>query len=229
MVNSITGSERVHGVTEAGNYDHLIRYIVPGHPQLISSILDYLPDDPECVLELGCGTGIITEMILEKSPDAKISGIDLSREMLRIASEKPALRNVNFIEGDLRGPWPARPHDAVVSALCLHHVSADERAAVVKRVFEALSPGGRFICGDVFVGRSEWEEQLFTARWLRGMKQAGMPDDVVAGMDAARNERRSELRPISWFYNVLEKAGFDRVTIPFTCGFVGLVVGFVPD
>jgi tRNA (cmo5U34)-methyltransferase len=229
MVNSITGNKQVHGVTEAGNYDHLIRYIVPGHPLLISSILDYIPDNPGRILELGCGTGIITEMILEKFPDAKITGIDISQEMLRVASEKPALRNVMFINGDLRGPWPDGPYDTVVSVLCLHHVSAAERAAVAKRVYEVLSPGGRFVCGDVFVGRSEWEEQLFTARWLRGMKDAGMPDDVVAGMDAARNERRPELRPVPWFCSVLENAGFERVTVPFTAGFVGQVVGFVSE
>jgi tRNA (cmo5U34)-methyltransferase len=168
-------------------------------------------------------------MILQKSPGAKISAIDLSQDMLRIASEKPALRDVTFLEGDLRGEWPDGHYDAVVSALCLHHVSADERAAVVKRAFEVLSPGGRFVCGDVFMGRSDWEERLFTARWLRGMKDAGMPEDVVAGMDAARNERRSELRPVPWFCDMLENAGFDRVTVPFTAGFVGLVVGFMPE
>jgi hypothetical protein len=61
------------------------------------------------------------------------------------------------------------------------------------------------------------------------MKDAGMPDDVVAGMDEARNERRPGLRPVPWFCSVLEKAGFDRGTVPFTAGFVGLVVGFMPE
>jgi phospholipid N-methyltransferase len=71
MMNNITGNERVHGVTEAGDYDHRIRHIVPGHPHLILPILGYLPETPEMILELGCGTGIITERILEKSPKVK--------------------------------------------------------------------------------------------------------------------------------------------------------------
>lgn len=225
----MTGDEKVHGVTAAKNYDHLIGKIVPGHPLLISSILDYLPDNPGRVLELGCGTGIITEMILEKSPEARITGIDISQDMLHIASEKHELRSVNFIEGDLRSPWPDGPYDAIVSALCLHHVSADERAEVINRAFQALSPGGRFICGDVFRGESDWEEGIYTANWLRGMRDAGIPADVVEGMNSARNERRPELRPVPWFRDVLVKAGFIQVTVPVTAGFVGLVVGFSPE
>jgi tRNA (cmo5U34)-methyltransferase len=220
--------ERIHGVTAAGNYDHLIGNIVPGQALLISSTLEYLPDNPRRVLELGCGTGILTEQILERSPCAEITGIDLSPDMLRIASEKPALRGVHFIAGDLRDAWPAGPYDAVVTSLCIHHVSAAERATVVKRAYKALSPGGRFVCGDVFRGESDWEEEIFMEHWLRGMKKAGMSDEVISGMTSARNERLPELRTVSWFRNILRETGFSQVMAPFTAGFVGLVVGFKP-
>ncbi len=222
----MTEPERIHGVTVAGEYDHIIGNIVPGQSLLISTTLEYLPDNPGRVLELGCGTGILTEQILERSTGAEITGIDLSPDMLRIASEKPALRNVHFIAGDLRNAWPAGPYDTVVTSLCIHHVSADERATVVKRAYEALSPGGWFVCGDVFRGESDWEEEIFMDHWLQGMKKAGIPGEVIRGMNAARKERLPELRPVSWFRNVLLETGFSRVIVPFTAGFVGLVVGF---
>ena len=222
----MTEPERIHGVTAAGEYDHIIGNIVPSQSLLISTTLEYLPDNPGRVLELGCGTGILTGQILERSPGAEITGIDLSPDMLRIASEKPALRGVHFIAGDLRDAWPAGPYDTVVTSLCIHHVSADERASVVKRAYEALSPGGRFVCGDVFRGESDWEETIFMEHWLSGMRKSGIPGEVIRGMNVARKERLPELRPVSWFRNVLLETGFSRVMIPFTTGFVGLVVGF---
>jgi len=222
-------AEKIHGVTAAGEYDHLIGSIVPGQSLLISTTLEYLPDNPGRILELGCGTGILTEQILERFPGAEITGIDLSPDMLRVASEKPGLRNVHFIAGDLRDAWPAGPYDAIVTSLCIHHISAAERVTVVKRAYKALSRGGRFVCGDIFLGESGREEEIFLEYWLKGMKKAGIPDDVIRGMNAARNERRPELRPVSWFRTILLETGFSPVIIPFTAGFAGLVVGFMPE
>jgi len=222
----MTKSERIHGAAEAGDYDHLIGGIVPGQSLLLATILDYLPDTPRRVLELGCGTGILTEMILGQFPGAEVAGIDLSQDMLRVASAKPALRKVEFIDGDLRDAWPPGPYDAVVTSLCIHHVSPGERFEVVGRARDVLSPGGRFVCGDVFRGETDWEERILTANWLRGMHNAGIPDEVISGMAAARKERLPELRPVSWFRECLLDAGFPRVMVPFTAGFVGLVVGF---
>jgi tRNA (cmo5U34)-methyltransferase len=222
----MTKGERIHGAAEAADYDHLIGDIVPGQSLLLATILDYLPDNPRRVLELGCGTGILTEMILDRFPGTEVAGIDLSPEMLHIASAKPALRGVKFIEGDLRDAWPPGPYDAVVTSLCIHHVSSGERAGVVRRAHDFLSPGGRFVCGDVFRGETDWEEGILTANWLRGMHHAGVSDEVISGMAAARKERMPELRPVSWFRERLTDAGFSRVMVPFTAGFVGLVVGF---
>jgi tRNA (cmo5U34)-methyltransferase len=225
----MTEGEHIHGAAPAADYDHLIGNIAPGQSLLLATILDYLPDNPRRILELGCGTGILTEMILGRFPGAEVTGIDLSQDMLRIASGKHALRGVKFIEGDLRDAWPEGPYDAVVTSLCIHHVSPGERAEVVRRAHDALSPGGRFVCGDVFRGETDWEERILTANWLRGMKAAGVPDDVIRGMASARNGRLPELRPVSWFRERLRDAGFSRVMVPFTAGFVGLVVGFVSE
>jgi tRNA (cmo5U34)-methyltransferase len=222
----MTQGERIHGAAPAVDYDYLIGDIVPGQSLLLETILDYLPDNPRQVLELGCGTGILTEMILGRFPGAEVTGIDLSPDMLRIASGKHALRDVKFIEGDLRDAWPPGPYDAVVTSLCIHHVSPGDRAGVVRRARDVLFPGGRFVCGDVFRGETDWEERILTANWLRGMHHAGVPDEVISGMAAARKERMPELRPVSWFRERLTDAGFSRVMVPFTAGFVGLVVGF---
>lgn len=223
----MTGTPRVHGVMNAEQYDHLILSIVPSQPMLLSTIVDYLPPGSRNILELGCGTGILTGMVREACPDAKITGIDLSPEMLTLTSAKPELGGVRFLAQDLRDAWPAERYDAIITSLCLHHILPEERVMVARRAARALVPGGRFICGDIFGMEHAWEEQVLREIWRRGMRQGGAADEVIAGMIAQREKHMPTFTTTSWFRDMLIEAGFSRAMVPFTSGFVGLVVGFL--
>jgi len=225
----MTGTSQVHGVMAAEQYDQIIRSIVPSQPMLLSTIVDYLPPDSRNVLELGCGTGILTGMVREACPDAEITGIDLSSEMLTMASAKPGLKGVRFLAQDLRDIWPAGCYDAIITSLCLHHVLPAERVTVARRAARALVPGGRFICGDIFGAEHDWEERVLREIWCRGMRRGGAPDDVITGMIAQREKHMPTFTTVSWFRDMLIESGFGRVMVPFTSGFVGLVVGFSPE
>lgn len=215
-------------VMDADQYDGLIGSIVPGQALLLSSIIDYLPPDPVKILELGCGTGILTGMILDRYPDAEITAIDLSAEMLAMASAKSSLGGVRFLERDLRDPWPQKRFDAVVTSLCLHHVPYQDRVTVARRAARTLAADGRFICGDIFRAEQDWEERLLMEIWCRGMKEGGASDDVIRGMIAQRAKHLPTFTTVGAFRDMLVKSGFDRAVIPFISGFVGLVVGFSP-
>lgn len=225
----MTETHEVHGVMDAEEYDHLIRAIVPGQPLLLATIIDYLPPHPRRILELGCGTGILTAMVREEYPDAEITGIDLSPEMLKTAAAKPDLDGVEFLAQDLRDAWPTDRYDAIVTSLCLHHVSKEDRVMVARRALQALSPGGRFICGDIFRAEDDREEQMQREIWCRGMKRGGVSDDVIRGMNAQRDRHVSTFTTVSEFREMLAASGFDRAVVPFTSGFVGLVVGFAGE
>jgi len=221
----MTGQGRIHGVTVPEAYDHLIGRIVPSQPLLLRTALDYLPPSPEHILELGCGTGILTGLIRGVCPSSAITALDLDPGMLAIAGAKPELAGVRFIAGDLRDPWPGDSSDVIITALCLHHVSREERTDVVARAARQLGPGGRFICGDIFRAEQAWEEELFTESWRRAMAREGAPGDVIEGMVRQRADRMPHLSTVSWFRDRLREAGFSRVVVPFTAGFVALVVG----
>ncbi len=51
----------------------------------------------------------------------------------------------------LQDELPAGPFDLVFSALAVHHLDADEKAALFRAVAARLRPGGRFVLGDVVV------------------------------------------------------------------------------
>ena len=71
------------------------------------------------ILDVGCGTGWSTEVILDAGFD--VVGVDISRDMLEIARNK---RNLNVVEGDLRKlPFSDKSFDGIVSISTLNFIA----------------------------------------------------------------------------------------------------------
>ena len=224
----MAGAKDVHGVMVPEQYDRVISSIVPSQPFLLSTMIDYVSPDFRNILELGCGTGILTGMIQERCPGADITALDISLDMLAVASAKPSLDGVRFLAQDLRDPWPQTRFDAIVTSLCLHHVSREDRVMVTQRAAQALTPEGCFICGDIFRAEHDWEEQVLAGVWSRHMNEGRLSGEVIRGMLMQRGNRLPGLTTPAWFRDILVSSGFERAFIPFTSGFVGLVVGWSP-
>ena len=109
------------------------------------------------VLELGCGTGALTEQLLARG--ARVVAIDQNPEMLDRArallgdtgAERLELVECTAAEIDRFGRGR---FDAVAASLVLSEMSSSERAYVLKAVLEALRPGGGVVIGDEVVPRS---------------------------------------------------------------------------
>lgn len=90
---------------------------------------------PKKVIDLGCGPGATTSVLLERWPDAHIVGIDSSKEMIRKAGHLAVPGKLEFSVGDLRAlEWTsAGPFDVVLSTATLHWVPGhvDLFAAIV--------------------------------------------------------------------------------------------------
>ena len=103
---------------------------------------------PNCrrVLELGCGTGRLTQRIAQCAAD--VTAVDFSPEMLRVARARcAARRNVTFVEGDILGLSAGLgPFDCVISVNLLHHLPVEEAAHTMKAL---VAPGGLLVVHDV--------------------------------------------------------------------------------
>ena len=105
-----------------------------------SDVVDLLdPQHDERILDLGCGTGHLTDRIGESAGD--VVGLDRDREMIETARESYPDRR--FRQADARDFEVEDPFDAVFSNAALHWI--DDQAAVIQSVSEALRPGGRFV------------------------------------------------------------------------------------
>ncbi len=98
------------------------------------------------LLDCGCGTGPVIELLREKHPDKNYTGIDLTPEMINVAKAKN-LSNTQFIVGDCEKlPFPDESFDAVICSNSFHHYPNPQD--FFDNVYRVLRKNGRFILRD---------------------------------------------------------------------------------
>lgn len=95
-------------------------------------------ESPQSIVDLGCGTGTVTALLRARWPQAKITGIDNSREMLERA--QTAAPDAAWELADLAQWAPASPPDLIVSNAALHWL--DDHPKLFPRLMSYLAPDG---------------------------------------------------------------------------------------
>jgi arsenite methyltransferase len=124
----------------------------------------------DVILDIGCGTGSLALLLAPSA--ARVHGLDLSSEMIRIANGKATAQNVGNVTFDV-GPFDdtfttfAPGSLDGVCAYSLLHLVAD-RPAALARIHRLLKPGGFFISSTVCLGESwvPYRPLLAVMRWF---------------------------------------------------------------
>lgn len=124
------------------SYLEAIRADVPRYDELQDAAVRGIPFAPGRVLELGIGTGETTKRILEAYPQAQITGLDSSPEMVFRARE--LVEDVRLAR--MEDPLPDGPWDLVISVLSVHHLTDDQKHLLFRRVREQSQA---LVLGDV--------------------------------------------------------------------------------
>lgn len=93
---------------------------------------------PATVVDLGCGAGNLAPLLAARWPEAQLTGVDSSPEML--ARARAAHPQARFVQSDI-GVWrPERPVDVLYSNAALHWLEGHER--LFPALLESVAPGG---------------------------------------------------------------------------------------
>lgn len=157
------------------------------------------------VLDLGCGTGLELEYYFKFNPTAKITGIDLSEDMLAALKQKFSGKAITAIHGSYFDiPFEKDRYDAAVSVESLHHFTKEEKTSLYKKVLQALAADGFFILTDYFA-RTEEEENFFRQELLRLKAAQGIIDNALYHYDTPLTAEHE--------MQVLREAGFSCAEI----------------
>lgn len=130
----------------ADSYDSIVHWTTFGRDRLWKKkILEQITNE-KSVLDLACGTGILTEQIAKKVPRAKIVGVDITISYLEKAKTKlNSSRNVSFLNQDAENLDLGQKFDCITASYLPKYCNP---VALIKTCFEHLNDGGKIILHD---------------------------------------------------------------------------------
>jgi tRNA (cmo5U34)-methyltransferase len=145
-------------------YDAHMKENVEGFDQFYSSVAAAIPEtNAELgILDIGCGTGLELAAIFQRAPNALITGVDLSGEMLEILRDKyPDYHNqIRLVrESYVTFSYGENMYDDIISVMTLHHLLPESKHNLYQKIRQALKPGGKYIEGD-YITTQEKEKQV---------------------------------------------------------------------
>jgi ubiquinone/menaquinone biosynthesis C-methylase UbiE len=148
-------------------------------------------------LDVGCGTGILADTLLQQCAPASVDAIDPSPEQIAAAAQGPSAGRAHFQVGDAQQlPFDAASFDVVASALVINFIP--DRPVAVAEMRRVARAGG-VVAGYVW----DFAEELSPSGPLRrAMRRFGVEVPATPGTDASRLEALRTL---------FENAGLERI------------------
>ncbi|MBF0536736.1 MAG: methyltransferase domain-containing protein [Nitrospirae bacterium] len=122
------------------------------------------------ILDLGCGDGVITHMLLRLDNDAHATLVDGSVDMLDKARARlKGVSGVKFIHASFEeiigDDILPRGVDFVASSLAIHHLNMTAKTLLLRKIYDALKPDGHFLNIDVVIAPCQSLEDWYMALW----------------------------------------------------------------
>ena len=182
---------------------------------LVSVLADTLPANAR-VLDLGCGTGFINWMLMQRRGDLHITGLDFKPDSLAEAAAvlAPWGAQITLAEADLMQPEPLAAatgaYDAALTALVFHDLTDEAKQTCIQAVADRLAPGGTFLLYDRVRLDAASCFPMQQAIWSRIEREHGVamrdaPDFAAYQADLASNNRPARLQD---YFAWLPAAGF---------------------
>lgn len=138
----------------AGSYDGEAPLQAQVAVQLVCKASGSLTN-PESILDIGTGTGLVAVALREKWPNTELTAIDTSPRMLRLAEQK--VEHLRTIRGDATTMELTRKFDAIFSSMMLHWLP--DPADVLMRWQRWLKPNGKMFVALLTEGSfQEWRD-----------------------------------------------------------------------
>lgn len=197
----------------AAKYDEQRRFFIPCFDDYYGASVSFLAkckSSFNSILDLGAGTGLLTQYLYNEYPDAHYTLIDVSEQMLEIAKKRFGnLHDMEYIVSDYSTRLPEKSFDLIASALSIHHLENSAKSQLYTRIFNKLNAGGYLINLDQFIASSDKINEYYNRWWY----------DYIERNNISENERKAWLQrreldrenTIEETITILKQIGFKSV------------------
>jgi tRNA (cmo5U34)-methyltransferase len=221
-------SVRRHLRLEVAAYDAAIRRFIPAYEEMLRQAAAAVAAvRPERVLDVGAGTGALSEALLRHPEVGNVELLDVDAEMLQQARGRLGGHpdRVRFTVRSFDEPFP--PCDAIAAALSLHHIpTLEAKAALFARAFNALPPGGLLVNADATMPADPPERERLFRYWADHMVACGI-EEQRAWQHFDEWSGEDTYLPLEAELDAMSRAGFEACCT-WRAGPIGVVVATRP-
>ena len=184
--------------------------------ELITEASKRIVPNAENLLDIGCGAGNYSLMMLTKVPNLNCTLVDLSKPMLDKAFErlsKQTTKNVEILQGDIRNIKLKENHfDIILAGAVLHHLRDDKDwQTTFEKIYKLLKPGGCFMISDLISQDNEQVNNYTRERYGDYLEELGGKDYRKKVLDYVAKE--DSPRSMNYQLDLMKKVGFAAVEI----------------
>lgn len=184
--------------------------------ELITEAARRMRPDADTLLDIGCGAGNFTLMMLSKMNNLNCTMVDLSKPMLAKAYERVSQvseKKAEIIQGDIRDIHLMENHfDIILAGAVLHHLRDDaDWEYTFRKLFNILKPGGCLMISDLVTQETEvlnryiWEKYGNYLENLGGTEYKHKVLEYVSKEDSPRS--------LNYQLELMKKIGFSHTEI----------------
>ena len=198
------------------DYDTVADKVVMKNDELHESVVNSLPFNSGMklnIVDLGSGTGHGMRLILNKFPQAKVTGIDFSLRMISKSQtnliefrDQFKLINKDFNKVDFENDY-----DAIVSAVTIHNSAHEQKKELFKKIYGSLKKGGVFVNGDFIEGETEEISKKYQELYRDYLKSNLIGHELEVWLRHAFVEDKP--MKLSEQFRILHTAGFKEVKL----------------
>lgn len=210
-------SERVknHFTQEWEEYDSKISKAIPFYKESFDTLISILHGagiNPKRILEIGVGTGNLTNRLLQEFPQTSLVGIDLvedyiiqAKQKLSVFEDRIKLSVKDVIDFDF-----IENYDLVITSYVFHHIENNTKSSIYKKIYTHLNPDGMFVNADFVDSSSSYFSNLFDQLRMEYMRSRGFNEDSIKSYYTEHRKLETPM-PIEEQITLLSQIGFRDV------------------
>ncbi len=184
--------------------------------ELITEASKRIAPNAENLLDIGCGAGNYSLMMLSKLPNLNCTLVDLSKPMLDKALERVSqktTKNVEILQGDIRDVLLKENHfDIILAGAVLHHLRDDnDWETTFRKLYKLLKPGGCLMISDLITQDTELLNEYTWERYGDYLQEIGGKEYRSKVLDYV--EKEDSPRSMNYQLDLMKKVGFSKVEI----------------